>query len=371
MTDLGDNTQLVKRMLEDRLEEYLSDSKPGWIARKGKAYLHPDGERGKVGSFEVDMLHPYRGRWYRHSQAVGGWIMELFAYIESGEQSLAVTRATFDAARQWLGLPSPFGAGVEVDEEERAARRTKAEAEARERAAAYNAAAAQQRLQRKGRARDIWQSARNRPLGLVRAWLEERGLPGVAIPATIRCHPELPFWGTGGRRLHTGPAMVALITDGATARFGGVHITWLSADGRGKAEIRDGDEVLPARRMIGTARGGFVRLSPPGPHLAVGEGLESALSIQHWAGLPTFAALSLGNLGAALPPAVRSVTLCFDNDERNAKAAERLKRAAATAHASRGLVVDTCAPTGREDFNDMAMRMAAARGGAAGGEARP
>jgi hypothetical protein len=389
VTDLADNSALLRRLLEDRLEELLTAYKPGWIARRCKAYLHPDPtSANRVGSFEVDLAGAVRGRWYRHSQGVGGWVLELFAYLHSGDQSATVTRETFDAARQWLGLPSPFGAGQVVDPEEVAKRRARAEAEAKARAAAHEKAAAEHRVyvaKRQAKARDIWQSARPAAGTLVATYLAARGLAGVVIPPTIRFHPALPFFvkdetddpvtGETKRtfcRVHCGPAMVAGYSEGTAEQGGlkGVHVTWLAADGSGKAAITDPKtgEVLNPRSMIGPSKGGHVRLAPPAKHIAVGEGIESSLSLQHFGSgpegpLPTFAALSLGNLDAPLPAIVESVLLGFDNDERDPKAAARAKRKAAEAHAARGLLVACCAPTERADFNDLAMRVVATRSG--------
>ena len=372
MTDLHADTDAIARLLTDRLEEMLDGLAPGWVQRRGAGYPRPNVARGSLGSFRVELVGPKRGQWYRHSQDVGGGVLKLFAYLHSGEKSLELDREVFEAARAFLGLPSPFGAGERIDPAELARRRADAEQRATARAAEHAKAAAKHRLKRQARARDVWKTAGPATGTIVESWFAARGLPGVVVPRTIRFHPALPFFVvdhtvdavTGkpsrtARELHCGPAMVALITEGVSGAFAGVHITWLSADGRRKAEIRDGDEVLPARRMIGQAQGGYVRLSPPARHIAVGEGLESALSVQHYAGLPTFAALSLGNLDAPLPPLVEAVTLCFDNDERDLVKAMRLKMAAAAAHHERGLAVDTCTPAERADFNDLAMRLAA------------
>jgi hypothetical protein len=372
MTDLHHDTDTIARLLTDRLEELLDALAPGWVQRRGAAYPRPNAARGALGSFRVELTGAKRGQWYRHSQDVGGGVLRLFAYLNSGEKGASLDRDVFDAARAFLGLPSPFGVGERVDSAEVARRRAEAEARAKARAAEHAKAAAGHRLKRQTRARDVWHAAQTAAGTIVEAWFAARGLPGVVVPRTIRFHPVLPFFvgeetvdpATGKprrtvRELHRGPAMVALITDGVSGRFAGVHLTWLSDDGRRKAEIRDGDEALPARRMIGQARGGYVRLAPPAKHIAVGEGLESALSVQHYGELPTFAALSLNNLGAPLPPLVEAVTLCFDNDERDLVKATRLKMAAAAAHHERGLAVDTCTPTERADFNDLAMRVAA------------
>lgn len=364
MTDLHADTDLIVRLLTDRLEEVLERLAPGWVQRRGMAYPRPHAEKGSYGSFQVVLTGPKRGQWYRHSQDVGGGALRLFAYLNSGEKSADLDRDVFDAARAFLGLPSPFGAGRAVDDAEAAKRRAEAEARAKERTAEHARAAAEYRMRQSLRAKDLWTASREAAGTPVAAWLAARGLDGVAIPPSIRFHPAAPFYaGKGEKAIHCGPAMVAIVTDGGAVRggFRGVHVTWLSADGRAKAEIVHAKtgEVFPARRMIGPAKGGHVRLSPAAKLLAVAEGIETALSIQHCAELPTFAALSLGNLGAKLPPVTEEVVLCFDSDERQPKKAGQAKQAAAREHAARGLAVRWCAAPAGMDFNDLAMRLAA------------
>jgi hypothetical protein len=376
VTDLHADTDTIARQLGDRLEEVLDVLAPGWVSRRGAAYPRPNAARGALGSFRVELVGAKRGQWYRHSQDVGGGVLKLFAYLHSGEKSTSLDRDTFEAARAFLGLPSPFSAGRTVDGAEVARRRAEAEERAKARAAEHAKAAADYRLKQGLRAKDLWAASVAAAGTPVAAWLEARGLPGVVIPPTIRFHPKAPFRVVDvveGKRvtriLHAGPAMVAVVTDGGAPHggFRGVHVTWLSADGRAKAEIVDGKtgDTFPARRMIGPAQGGHVRLAPAAAALAVAEGIETALSVQHYTGWSTFAALSLGNLGAKLPATVAEVTLCFDSDERQPKKAERLKAAAAREHAARGLAVRVCAAPAGMDFNDVAMRMVA-RGAAVG-----
>lgn len=387
MTDLHADTDLIARMLTDGLEDMLDRMAPGWVLRRGAGYPRPHPEKGSLGSWRVELTGAKRGQWYRHSQDVGGGALKLFAYLHSGEQGAALDRGVFDAARAFLGLPSPFGAGEAHDAEAAAARRAAAEARAKARAAEHQKAAAEYRLRQGARAKDLWAASRPAAGTLVEAWFAARGLAGAAIPPTIRFHPAAPYFvvdvvpddrrgAEAGaepgrtrrivREVHRGPAMVAAVQHGRATRgdLRGVHVTWLSADGRAKAAITDPEtgEVMLARKMIGPAKGGHVRLSPAADLLAIAEGIETAMSIQHFAGLPTFAALSLSNLGAPLPAAVSSVVLCFDSDERVPAKAARMKAEAMHEHAARGLMVRTCAAPAGMDFNDVAM--AAARGAA-------
>jgi DNA primase len=89
----------------------------------------------------------------------------------------------------------------------------------------------------------------------------------------------------------------------------GVHVTYLSDDGRAKARLRDPQtgEALPARKILGGLEGGMTPLTGlaglavdvPGVPLVVGEGIETVWGgVQHLGLSPCRAAalLSLGNL---------------------------------------------------------------------------
>jgi putative DNA primase/helicase len=83
--------------------------------------------------------------------------------------------------------------------------------------------------------------------------------------------------------------------------------------------------VGPARKMLGTCRGGAVRLAPVGPRLALCEGIETGLSIrQVCPDLPVWCALSAGNLDRLqLPAEVEEVVLVADGDPAGLAAAQR------------------------------------------------
>ena len=102
--------------------------------------------------------------------------------------------------------------------------------------------------------------------------------------------------------------------------------------------------------MLGRCAQGAVRLAKAGPKLAVGEGIESSLSVMQEAGIPTWAALSTSGMKALiLPPCVREVILCPDADEPGEKAAKE----AAQRFVSEGRIVRIALPPAGMDFNDL------------------
>jgi hypothetical protein len=142
-------------------------------------------------------------------------------------------------------------------------------------------------------------------------------------------------------------AMVAGVTVYPSRVVRGVHRTFLQVDGRGKANVN------PAKMMLGSIKDGAVRLGPPSPRMGIAEGIETALACQQATGIPTWAALSSGNLAQiALPPVsvTTEVVIFADRDEAGIKAAE----AAATRLLREGRRVRIAKPPdGFNDFNDL------------------
>lgn len=161
---------------------------------------------------------------------------------------------------------------------------------------------------------------------IVEEWLRYRGLNPHGIPGALdvlRFHPRCPVvpWRIGADPstawLHA-PAMIApleRITGPAFARMRelvGVHVTYLRADGRGKADLPafgDGKKQS-ARKMWGETKGAACWLTDPdqgqgmadaAPPLIVGEGLETTWSeAERRAGARATAVLSLHNLQGSL-----------------------------------------------------------------------
>ena len=159
----------------------------------------------------------------------------------------------------------------------------------------------------------LWREARPARGTLVETYLRARGITGRVLDAALELLRFNP------RAYHSGPqdrpriaaAMVGLVVAigpaGTAMATGGVHVTYLTADGRSKSSLE------PAKRMWGpqgwTRADGVVRPGglwltrpdSPGP-LIVAEGIESALSaavlslIEDGEACRVVATLSLGAL---------------------------------------------------------------------------
>lgn len=117
---------------------------------------------------------------------------------------------------------------------------------------------------RAAQAERCWHEAQPIAGTLAERYLRGRAIT-AALPETLRFHPEC-WHGPTARRL---PAIVARV-DGAE-RFA-VHRTYLSPEG-GKAAVE------PNKMALGGTAGGAVRLRAGTGGLAVGEGLETVLSL--------------------------------------------------------------------------------------------
>lgn len=174
-----------------------------------------------------------------------------------------------------------------------------------------------------GMAQRLWREApmTARVAELAINWFEARGLPFAHVQRALdrlRFHPSAFMAGERGpfgkwKWICTAPAILAPIIDtNAGGKLIGVHATYLSADGREKAQRQtpEGHEI-PARKMWGRSQGGVVALThlrPSDPSgnvmvepLFVGEGLETTLtSVAYWSArdiiVRAAATLSLDNL---------------------------------------------------------------------------
>ena len=169
-------------------------------------------------------------------------------------------------------------------------------------------------------------------------YLRQRGV-GDPVSPDLRFHDDLADFDS--RR--GWPGLVGVVRDRAGNPTGGIHRTFLLEDGSGKAP--------PGKKMLGPVAGGSVRLAPipADGHLGIGEGIETALSAWAIFGIPTWAALSAGNLRDwQWPEGTTRVTIFADAGDAGMQAAATLADRLNQADIPSAIV----APLHGDDFND-------------------
>ena len=144
---------------------------------------------------------------------------------------------------------------------------------------------------------------------LVETYLCNRGIKTVHDAGALRFHPCCYYRPYDGSSTETRPAMIATVTD-LSGVITGAHRTWLAPDGLGKAPVDT------PRRAMGCLLGNAVRFGAAHDVLAVGEGIETMLSLRYAApAIPMAAALSANHLAALLlPPTLRRLYIARDAD---------------------------------------------------------
>ena len=154
---------------------------------------------------------------------------------------------------------------------------------------------------------------------IVESYLRHRGITALHGMHHLRFHPSCYYRPHPDELGQSWPAMIAAVTDLA-GNITGVHRTWLDPSGRGKAAVET------PRRALGQLLGNAVRFGAVQDILAVGEGIETLLSLR--CALPTMpmaAALSAAHLAAILfPPALRRLYIVRDADPAGDGAVGRL-----------------------------------------------
>ena len=136
--------------------------------------------------------------------------------------------------------------------------------------------------------------------------------------------------------------MIAAVTD-LSGAVTGAHRTWLAPDGLGKAPVET------PRRAMGSLLGHVVRFGAAGDVLALGEGIETMLTLRLLLpAMPMAAALSANHLAAVLlPMTLRRLYIARDADGAGDRALAALSGRAGAA----GIEALALSPrTG--DFND-------------------
>ncbi len=167
-------------------------------------------------------------------------------------------------------------------------------------------------------AQQRWQAAGAIAEGSPQAlYLAGRGLWPLPAAARLVLRAALGRHADTGEAQH--PIMLARV-DAGDGTLCAVHRTYLEPDGAGGWRKLG---VTRAKMLLGPMRDGAIRLAPVAGHLALAEGIETALAAQLLLGLPAWACVSAGGLEAlGLPFDVAEVTICADRDRATATAPE-------------------------------------------------
>lgn len=262
------------------------------LVRSGGELVGPCPQCGGIDRFGVNLQHPV---WGCRKCATGGDQVALVRHVLGLD---------FRAALDWLcGPASGLDAAQAEARARRAAenRRAQAEVARRERAKAIS------------QARRIWGESVPAEGTAVRDYLALRGIPATrlpVLPAALRFAPAARYVIPAGRRgeyseIHRGPAMVAAIRNPA-GEITAVHRTWLDltrANGKAELGLDPAGRPWPAKKVLGSKKGGAIRLrSPEGATtLVMGEGIETTLSAllaePPPGGAAFWAGVDLGNMG--------------------------------------------------------------------------
>lgn len=328
----------VSAMLAHNMHALAEKLLPGGM-RQGNEWVCGSvaGERGR--SMAVHLHGDKAGKWGDFSTGETGDALDLVAAV--------LTQGNLSEAYRWavnyLGLRD-----MGTVETRRAEIVRKQEAEPDE---------TEEKRQKAARA--MWLAAVHDIRGTpVESYLAARGIPlaGLgAVPRSLRFAPE-HYCHEVKRRL---PAMLAAIVNAQGAHIA-THQTWLAPDAHGAWRKAPLDT---AKKIRGTFLGGTIRLqrgasgkalkdAPAGDVVAIGEGIETCLSVAlACPEIRVLAAASLGNMASVqLPEQIRSVILLADND--TAPQAQRGLRRAIDFHLAAGREVRVARSPKGKDFND-------------------
>ncbi|WP_181404663.1 DUF7146 domain-containing protein [Asticcacaulis tiandongensis] len=192
-------------------------------------------------------------------------------------------------------------------------------------------------------------AAISRPLRgtLAETYLHNRGITDLNGITSLRFHPQCYYRPDTSGPIQQWPALIALVTD-LQGHITGVHRTWLDPEGFNTATL--GKAPLdPSRKALGRLSGHAVRFGTVYDVLAIGEGIETVLSVrQILPALPMAAALSATHLAALqFPTGLRRLYIICDNDDAGERARDRLLHCAS----ANGIEALTLIPQ-RADYND-------------------
>ena len=278
-------SDLARRLARDAeavCRHYLSSGR-----RHGRYWLVGDVDNTPGRSMYVRLSGPESGeraagKWTDAQTGEHGDLLDLIAARERH----TTLRDTLDEARRFLSLPRP-------------------EPSPRQEPVTQGSPEAARRL-----------FAMAKPIRgtIAETYLRDRGLTELYNCTALRFHPRC--WYRGNEKLpgdtarDAWPALIAAVTD-EHGTITGVHRTWLDPSGATKAP------VSTPRRSMGLINGHGVRIGRSAEIMAVGEGLETMLSLRvALPTLPMIAAGSANHLDALiLPHTLRRLYVAEDADD--------------------------------------------------------
>jgi len=148
------------------------------------------------------------------------------------------------------------------------------------------------------------------------AWLylASRGLKTRVLSPFMRFHPDLPYYDGDGTRKGVYPAILVKFITADGLRCTTIHRHYITNEGA-KAPFEETKKMMsiPHDRQI---RGSAMRLDEPGEDLAVGEGLETMLSVRTtYPTLPVWATSGASFLAHMdFPAGLKRLHVFADND---------------------------------------------------------
>ena len=281
------NASDIARELADRAEEvcrhYLSNGR-----RQGNYWMVGNTQNDPGRSMFVRLAHGDTGQAGKWTDAATGEHGDLLDVIRLAGGFSGLTDAMAEA-RRFLSLPDPVAPSAVSREVSRIVRDT-----ASTRRAALR----------------LFAMANPIAGTLAERYLRARGIQADVPSQTLRFHPNCYYRPEDGGPTEQWPAMLAAVTDNRS-RISGIHRTWLQRDGSSKAPI------ATPRRAMGNLLGNGVRFGKRGNILAVGEGIETMLSIRTaFPHLPVTACLSAAHLAAFDPPDdISRLYIAHDRDD--------------------------------------------------------
>lgn len=191
------------------------------------------------------------------------------------------------------------------------------------------------------------------------AWvyLASRGLRTRVLSPFMRFHPALPYYDSEGTKMGVFPAILVKFITGDGSKCTTIHRHYITNDGA-KAPFEETKKMMsiPHDRQV---RGSAMRLDLPGEDLAVGEGLETMLSVRSvYPHLPVWATSGTSFLAHMdFPPNLKRLHVFADCDRNQAgqeAASALVKRARAAGIQAQAYMPGMEIPEGAKgvDWND-------------------